>query len=121
MVDENESIEASSTEVDKVDKNEGGEASGTTSDEVPREKTIRFLRYVYVEQVTDTLEQQLSAAPETAEQVVNVPDDAAQSAQQRTAEQVVNVPDETETATQLDRDPLQFQQQSDRDCHIDAG
>ena len=63
----------------------------------PREKAIRFLKYVSradLEQV------------ETAEQVVNVPDDAVQSAQQQTAEQVVDVPDETEPETQLDREPL---------------
>ena len=59
VVDENESNETSNIKVDEVDKNKCGEASGTTTD---------------VEQVTETPEQQLSAAPETAEQVVNVPD-----------------------------------------------
>ena len=107
VVDENESNETSNIQVDEVDKNKCGEASGPRVMKSPREKAMRFLRYGFsaadVEQVTETPEQQLSAAPETAEQGVNVPHDAAQ---QRIAEQVVNVPDETEPQTQLDREPL---------------
>ena len=59
-------------------------------------RSIAPWRYTILRQ-----EQQLSVG-----QVVNFPDDAAQSAQHRTAEQVGNMPDETEPATQLDRESL---------------
>ena len=73
----------------RLTKTKCGEASGTTNDEVPKGESDEIPQACVstpdVEQVTKTPEQQLSAAPETAEQVVNVPDDAVQSAQQRPA------------------------------------
>ena len=90
-IDENESNEASNVKVDEVDKNKCGEASGTTRDEVTKGESDEvpqvcvFLQLM--EQVTETPERQLSAAPETAERIVNVQD-------------------ETEPATQLDENPL---------------
>ena len=90
VIDENQSIETSSAKVDvvhgnesnqdEVDKNKCGEASGSTSHEVPKGESDEVPKVCVsaadVEQVTETPEQHLSAALETAEQIVNVPDDA---------------------------------------------
>ena len=126
--------EAPESQNDNVSKREREETSRTKIDEVA-EKEYGEVPQVCastadVEQATEAPGSNSSSAPQqsahqktmllsvfskrTAEQVIDVPDDAGTSAQQRTVEQVVEVDDETTAVHPLDEEPLDETQRAER-------